>query len=84
MVPQIGWASQRLLYSVVQIGQVPLHLVTVYLFPCAPPGSEKYRFKCNVLGWAQVLLESIHGPACLCGDLNSPLESFDVLRCGQF
>ena len=80
LVPHIGWASQRLLYSVVQIGQVPLHLVTVYVFPCAPPGSEKYRLNCNVLGWAQVLLESIHGPACLCGDLNSPLENFDVCR----
>ncbi len=80
LVPHVGWASQRLLYSVVQIGQVPLHLVTVYLFPCAPPGSEKYRLNCNVLGWAQVLLESIHGPACLCGDLNSPLENFDACR----
>ena len=80
IVPPIGWASQRLLYSVVQVAQVPLHLVTVYLFPCAPPGSEKYRLNCNVLGWAQVLLESIHGPACLCGDLNSPLENFDVCR----
>ena len=64
----------------VQIGQVPLHLVTVYLFPCAPPGSAKYRLNCNVLGWEQVLLESIHGPACLRGDLNSPLENFNVCR----
>ena len=72
--------SQRILYSVVQIGQIPVHIVTAYLFPCAPPGTQKYRLNCQILAWAHEILNNVSGPTCLCGDFNAPLASFDTTR----
>ena len=79
-IPLIAWDSQRILYSVVQIGQIPIHLVTVYLYPCALPGSHKYRLNCQILAWAHQILSQIDGLVCLCGDFNAPLDSFDSMR----
>ncbi len=79
-VPLLAWDSQRILYSVVQIGQIPLHFVTVYLYPCALPGSYKYRLNCQILAWAHQIVSQISGLICLCADLNAPLESFDSMR----
>ena len=79
-LPLMCWDSQRILYSVVQIGQIPIHLVTAYLFPCAPPGTQKYRLNCQILAWAHELLNNVSGPTCLCGDFNAPLASFDTTR----
>lgn len=54
--------------------------MSVYLYPCAVPGSHKYRLNCQVLSWAHELICNIHGLVCLCGDLNAPLDSFDMCR----
>ena len=63
-----------------QCGHVPVHIVIVYLFPSAPPGSERYAVNCKVLEWARFLLEGVCGPAMLCGDFNAPLATWEVTR----
>ena len=58
-LPDIVWSSQRLLHSVVQFGQTPVHFVTVYLFPNAPLGSQKYLLNCKILHWAYQIVASV-------------------------
>lgn len=58
-VPELAWCSQRILYSVVQIGQLPTHWVTVYLHPNAAVGSKKYLLNCRLLHWAHQIATSI-------------------------
>eukprot|EP00438_Fugacium_kawagutii_P016812 Skav203771 [mRNA] locus=scaffold206:191880:212068:+ [translate_table: standard] len=77
-VPPLAWQSQRLLCTVVQMGQVPLHLVTVYLHPNPTPGSFRHRLNSQLLDWAWAILAEISGPACLVGDFNSPWQSYDI------
>eukprot|EP00438_Fugacium_kawagutii_P000813 Skav235098 [mRNA] locus=scaffold711:123242:131735:- [translate_table: standard] len=77
-VPPLAWQSQRLLCTVVQMGQVPLHVVTVYLHPNPTPGSFRHRLNSQLLDWAWAILSEVSGPACLVGDFNSPWESYDV------
>ena len=79
-VPELAWCSQRILYSVVQIGQLPTHWVTVYLHPNAAVGSKKYLLNCRLLFWAHQIATSIDGPCGLCGDFNAPLEDFESCR----
>eukprot|EP00438_Fugacium_kawagutii_P004973 Skav222404 [mRNA] locus=scaffold4422:467384:476455:+ [translate_table: standard] len=77
-VPLLAWQSQRLLCTVVQMGQVPLHIVTVYLHPNPTPGSFRHRLNSQLLDWAWAILSEVSGPACLVGDFNSPWEAYDV------
>ena len=79
-LPDIVWSSQRLLHSVVQFGQTPVHFVTVYLFPNALLGSQKYLLNCKILHWAQQIVTSVDAPRILCGDFNSPLEMLESCR----
>ena len=79
-LPDIAWCSQRLLYSVVQFGQTPIHFVSVYLFPNAALGSQKYLLNCKILHWAHQILTSVDAPCVLCGDFNAPLESFETCK----
>ena len=79
-VPELAWCSQRILYSAVQIGQLPTHWVTVYLHPNAVVGSKKYLLNCKLLFWAHQIATSIDGPCGLCGDFNAPLEDFESCR----
>ena len=50
-IPRQAWSSQQLLYTVVQVFQLPLHVFTVYLFPNAVVGSHKYMLNCEILAW---------------------------------
>eukprot|EP00438_Fugacium_kawagutii_P007144 Skav235458 [mRNA] locus=scaffold2803:11858:16510:- [translate_table: standard] len=77
-IPDLAWQSQRLLLSVVQMGQVPVHLVVVYLHPNPAPGSFRHKLNSQLLDWAWSILSEISGPACLIGDFNSPWQSYDV------
>eukprot|EP00438_Fugacium_kawagutii_P005711 Skav208065 [mRNA] locus=scaffold936:122039:130199:+ [translate_table: standard] len=77
-VPLLAWQLQRLLCTVVQMGQVPLHIVTVYLHPNPTPGSFRHRLNSQLLDWAWAILSEVSGPACLVGDFNSPWEAYDV------
>ena len=79
-LPDIAWCSQRLLYSVVQFGQTPIHIVSVYLFPNAALGSQKYLLNCKILHWAHQILTSVDAPCVLCGDFNAPLDSFETCK----
>ena len=79
-LPDVAWCSQRLLYSVVQFGQTPIHIVSVYLFPNAALGSQKYLLNCKILHWAHQILTSVDAPCVLCGDFNAPLESFETCK----
>ena len=64
-LPRQAWSSQRLLYTVVQVFQVPLHVFTVYLFPNAVVGSHKYMLNCEILAWVVQMVETIQGPLSL-------------------
>eukprot|EP00438_Fugacium_kawagutii_P008452 Skav217433 [mRNA] locus=scaffold1729:261303:262415:+ [translate_table: standard] len=79
-VPSVAWASQRLLYSVLQIGQVPLHLVVVYLHPNPTPGSFRHQLNCQLLEWASNIVQDLEAPACILGDFNSPWTDYDSME----
>ena len=78
-LPKQAWSSQRLLYSVVQVCQVPLHVLTVYLFPNAVIGSHKYLLNCEVVSWAVQVAESVQAPVLITGDFNISWRAFDQL-----
>lgn len=78
-LPPQAWSSQRLLYTVVQVHQVPLHVLTVYLFPNAVVGSHKYLLNCEVISWAVQIAESVDAPVLLTGDFNISWRAFDQL-----
>ena len=79
-VPEVIWASQRLLYSVVQVGQIPVHILTVYLYPNAPLSGDKYVLNCKLVHWAVQIAESINGVVLLAGDFNTKWQKFDELQ----
>eukprot|EP00438_Fugacium_kawagutii_P015502 Skav201350 [mRNA] locus=scaffold2643:37261:41997:+ [translate_table: standard] len=74
------WESSRLLISVVQFYQIPIHVATLYLYPNAVPGSEKYERNCALVRAAVQALSSINGPCMICGDFNMPWRHFQDLR----
>ena len=78
-VPEVIWASQRILYSVFQVGQLPVHVVTLYLYPNAPLSSDKYRLNCKLVYWATQIVQSINGLAFIAGDFNIHWKKFDDL-----
>ena len=79
-VPEVIWASQRLLYSVVQVGQLPIHFLTLYLYPNAPISGERYILNCKLVHWAVQIAESINGLVLLAGDFNTKWQKFDELQ----
>ena len=79
-VPDVIWASQRLLYSVVQVGQVPIHFLTSYLYPNAPLSGDKYVLNCKLIHRAVRIVESINGLICLGGDFNTKWQRFEELQ----
>ena len=79
-LPPQAWSSQRLLYTVVQVHQIPLHILTVYLFPNAVVGSHKYMLNCEVISWAVQVADSVQAPVLITGDFNLSWRAFDLLR----
>ena len=79
-VPDVIWASQRLLYSVVQVGQVPIHFLTLYLYPNAPISGDRYVLNCKLIHWAVRIADSINGLVCLGGDFNTKWQRFEELQ----
>eukprot|EP00435_Cladocopium_sp_Y103_P049129 s90_g14.t1 len=79
-LPPQAWSSQRLLYTVVQVHQIPLHILTVYLFPNAVVGSHKYMLNCEVISWAVQVADSVQAPVLITGDFNISWRAFDLLR----
>ena len=80
IVPPQAWSSQRLLYTVIQVSQIPIHVFTVYLFPNAVVGSHKHDLNCQILAWVTPISETVQGPIVITGDLNISWRSFEVLR----
>ena len=79
-LPMQAWSSQRLLYTVVQVFQVPIHVLTLYLFPNAAVGSHKYMLNCQIVAWASQIAETLQGPVVLTGDFNIGWRAFEILR----
>ena len=79
-VPLEVWQGGRLHLGCVHAGQLPVHVVTVYLMPNAPPGSFRYEVNCSILSWAVFLCTGLVGPVMLCGDFNSPLGRWPMIR----
>ena len=79
LVPDVVWASQRLLYSVIQVGQLPVHVVTLYLYPNAPLSGDKYSLNCKLVNAAVQIVSSINGLAVIAGDFNIHWKKFDDL-----
>ncbi len=44
------------LFSCVQCGHIPVHFAVVYLFPCAPPGSERFAVNSKAPWLGQISL----------------------------
>eukprot|EP00438_Fugacium_kawagutii_P030029 Skav210980 [mRNA] locus=scaffold712:336637:344883:- [translate_table: standard] len=59
---------------------VPIHVATLYLYPNAVLGSDKYERNCALVRSAVQVLSSVNGPCMLCGDFNIPWRSFQDLR----
>ena len=57
------------------MGQLPVHVLTIYLMPNAAPGSLRYEINNAVLDWAAQICRSLVGPVLLCGDFNAPFRS---------
>ena len=78
-ISDVIWASQRLLYSVIQVGQMPVHVVTLYLYPNAPLSGDKYSLNCKLVSAAVQIVSSINGLAVIAGDFNIHWKKFDDL-----
>ena len=74
------WCSQRIHFGVVQVGQLAISVVTVYLWPNAPLSSRRYAENCEVIGAAVQLIRSVSGPAILAGDFNASHALFQEVR----
>ena len=74
------WSSHRLHFGVVQVGQLAINVVTIYLWPNAPVSSRRYAENCEVIGAAVQVVRSVSGPAILTGDFNCPLTAFDAIQ----
>ena len=79
-VPNDVWQGGRVHMGCVHAGQLPVHVITVYLMPNAPPGSYRYQVNCSVLNWAIFLCTGLVGPVLLCGDFNSPLNRWPMVQ----
>ena len=79
-IPKQAWSSQRILYTVVQVHQVPIHVLTVYLFVNAPVGSHKFSRNCDLINWVLQIAETLQGPIVITGDMNISWRSFDQLN----
>ena len=80
IVPDVIWDSQRFLCSVIQVGQVPIFVVTLYLYPNAPTSSDKYALNCKLVHWACQVVHSVAGPAVIAGDFNIAWSQFNCLQ----
>ena len=74
------WCSQRIHFGVVQVGQLALNVVTVYLWPNAPLTSRRYAENCEIIGASMQLIRSVSGPTILAGDFNAPHDMFQEVR----
>ena len=74
------WCSQRIHFGVVQVGQLAVSVVTVYLWPNAPLSSRRYAENCEVISAAVQIIRSVSGPAILAGDFNAPHTLFQEMR----
>lgn len=74
------WCSQRIHFGVVQVGQLAISVVTVYLWPNAPLSSRRYAENCEVIGAAVQLIRPVSGPAILAGDFNASHALFQEVR----
>eukprot|EP00435_Cladocopium_sp_Y103_P020844 s1782_g5.t1 len=74
------WCSQRIHFAVVQVGQLAVNVVTVYLWPNAPLSSRRYVENCEIIGAAVQVIRSVSGPTILAGDFNAPHTLFQEVR----
>ena len=79
-IPLEVWQGGRLHLGCVHVGQLPVHVLTVYLMPNAAPGSLRYEINNAVLDWAVQICRSLVGPVLLCGDFNAPLARWPMMR----
>ena len=74
------WQGGRAHVGCIHLGQLPIHVVTLYLVPNAPPGSLKFEINNAVLSWVSKLCPELVGPVLVCGDFNSPLQRWPTVR----
>ena len=79
-IPSEVWQGGRLHLGCVHVGQMPIHVLTIYLMPNAAPGSFRFEINNAVLDWAAQVCRSLVGPVLLCGDFNAPLTRWPVVR----
>lgn len=68
----------------VQYFQIPIHVVTLYLYPSAVPGSDKYEHNRALVRAAVILVAQVNGPAlwCFVADLLSSQVNGGGSLCG--
>ena len=71
---------QRILDSVVQLSQIPVHVFALYLYPSAVIGSHKCSLNCKILSWVMLMADALQGPIVITGDMNIRWCPFDILR----
>ena len=74
------WQSQRIHMGVVQVGELAVTMVTVYLWPNAPLTSRRYVDNCEIIRAGVQLARSVSGPVILAGDFNAPLANFEDMK----
>lgn len=79
-VPLEVWQGGRIHLGCFHVGQFPIHVLTLYLVPNAPPGSFNFEVNNAVLSWASTLCLGLVGPVLVCGDFNSPLSRWPAVR----
>ena len=79
-VPQEVWAGGRIHLGCVNQGSIPIHIVTVYLLPNSPPGSQRFETNNAVLNWVVQIVQGLVGPVVIQGDYNAPLERWSSMR----
>eukprot|EP00438_Fugacium_kawagutii_P036116 Skav236835 [mRNA] locus=scaffold1027:49372:59337:+ [translate_table: standard] len=70
------WSSGRIHVAVVQLGSLPVHFITVYLAPGAPPSSRRFDENSAILACAVDIALSLNGLVVLGGDFNAPATTF--------
>ena len=53
-----------------QIHQVPILVLTVYLFPKARAGSHKFSLNSAIINWALQIVETVQGLVVITGGMN--------------
>lgn len=79
-IPKEVWQGGRLHLGCVHIGQLPIHVITVYFMPNAAPGSLRFEVNNSILHWVVKICQSLVGPVMVCGDFNSPLTRWPAVR----